>query len=165
MSASNKFRFIVFTFSDAFLQFTDFLQTQSVVRNDSRLSYIELLNSTSQIEWLLGSVLGDWKNKWNTPMQMILTKWGFCFSFNLMPLVELLRVEKYFEIESTDFKSNSIHCFVEFQCLLNLSWFISGHGSRVQTHFSIRQFHGVLPQIASFFIFESSIGLTKTSQM
>jgi hypothetical protein len=62
------------------------------------------LGSTSQTEWLLGSVQGDWRSKWNTPMQIILTKWGFCFSFNLMPLVELLRVEKYFESESTDFK-------------------------------------------------------------
>jgi Amiloride-sensitive sodium channel len=94
ISRTSAFIKKLFSFSEAFLQFTDFLQSQSVVNNDSRFSITDYLNSTTQTKWLFDSVFGDWKFTWSTPMQMILTKWGFCFSFNLMPLVDVLRFEK-----------------------------------------------------------------------
>jgi hypothetical protein len=81
-------------FSEALLRFSELLQYQ----NESNLSIIDYLNSTEQTAWVLSVVTGYWKAFWNTPLQMILTKWGFCFSFNLMPLPELFNLEKYFNV-------------------------------------------------------------------
>jgi hypothetical protein len=80
-------------FSDAYLQFADFLQSL-LNQSDYRLPSVEYFNKTTQTESMQSAVFGMWKNKWYTPFQTILTKWGFCFSFNLMPLEKLFRLEK-----------------------------------------------------------------------
>jgi hypothetical protein len=85
----------MFCFSDEFLQYINAYQTVQG-QNHARLSTIELLNSSLQQEWFLATVRGHWKVSWSPTFQMILTKWGFCFSFNLMPLDELFDLEKYF---------------------------------------------------------------------
>jgi hypothetical protein len=96
-----------FFLSDAFLQLVNFLQRQHRYRNSSLL---DLLNSSDQIEWFTSSVTGLWKSKWSLPFQMILTRWGICFSFNLTPLPELLHLDRSFEVESRS--RNLPTCFV-----------------------------------------------------
>jgi Amiloride-sensitive sodium channel len=69
-------------------EFSDILYNQT-------LSVIDQLNQTRQFEFLSETAFATLKYRWNAPLQVILTKWGFCYSFNLMPLSELLNLNKY----------------------------------------------------------------------
>jgi Amiloride-sensitive sodium channel len=54
-----------------------------------------MFNSSNHIDWFTSTATGAWKNTWSLPFQMILTKWGICFSFNLTPLSEILHLDRY----------------------------------------------------------------------
>lgn len=72
------------------MQFIDILQDLQTNFD----SLIGLMNKTSQTELFLMAVSSYWNFVWSTPFQMVLTKWGFCFSFNLMPLSQLLFLDR-----------------------------------------------------------------------
>jgi hypothetical protein len=76
--------------SNSLLHFVDFIQNQSAGAK-SELTAFDILNRTKQVEWLVKNVRGSFGNIWSVPFQLVLTKWGFCFSFNLMPLSDLLK--------------------------------------------------------------------------
>lgn len=65
-------------------------------QSNQEKSIFHLINSSNHAQRFQKSVNGVWKDKWSLPFQMMLTKWGFCFSFNLMPLSELINIDKYF---------------------------------------------------------------------
>lgn len=78
--------------SDGVLRFVDELQRRLNYSGDD---IIDRLNRTQQQDWLFWIVDGEWPTGWSLPFQMILTQWGFCFSFNLMPLHELLDLGRF----------------------------------------------------------------------
>jgi hypothetical protein len=78
--------------SDAFLHFIEFIQSQLNQSNQTELVF-DYINSTLQTVWVK-RIESSWRIYWEVPCQMILTKWGFCFSFNLLPLMELINMEK-----------------------------------------------------------------------
>jgi hypothetical protein len=90
---SFKIRTKIFVSSDAFVEFVDFLQT-SGNKSDPKPSVLEFLNSTDQVEWFLSNLNGAWAGFWMAPFQLILTKWGFCFTFNLSPLAGFLQADR-----------------------------------------------------------------------
>jgi hypothetical protein len=55
---------------------------------------IESLNSSTQSLWMKSTFWGYWKFFFSTSFQGILTTWGFCFTFNMMKIPELLRIHK-----------------------------------------------------------------------
>jgi hypothetical protein len=98
--------------SDSLLHFVDFIRNQSAGA-EPELTVFEILNSTKQVEWLVKNVRGSFGHIWSVPFQLVLTKWGFCFSFNLMPLSDLTRRENNLKenlkilIITTSFQSSS----------------------------------------------------------
>jgi Amiloride-sensitive sodium channel len=94
-------------------EFSDILLNQT-------LSVIDQLNKTRQFEFLFETALASLKYRWYPPFQVILTKWGFCFSFNLMPLSELLNLNKYevFLLRS-DFGLQVCHRFYPYSVQLD----------------------------------------------
>jgi Amiloride-sensitive sodium channel len=84
--------FTICHFSDAFLHYTEFIQSQLNQSDRSEL-FLDHVDSNQQIMWVKW-IYATWRHYWEVPCQMILTKWGFCFSFNLLPLTELINMEK-----------------------------------------------------------------------
>jgi hypothetical protein len=73
------------------LHFSESLQSELSNLHQSD-QFFEFLNVTQQ-KIFMATMWGGWRFQWKVPVQTILTKWGFCFSFNLMPLDELLKME------------------------------------------------------------------------
>lgn len=94
--------------SEAFFEFSEILQNFT----DTESNIIKLLNSTAQVESLLWVFWASWRVLYSTPFQMILTKWGFCFSFNMMPLPNLINMRKYF---CSDLRNFFVTQFPHFQ--------------------------------------------------
>jgi hypothetical protein len=56
--------------------------------------FIETLSNQTQDNWFWNEVEVEWRERFTAPISKVLTKWGFCFNFNLMPAEELFHTEK-----------------------------------------------------------------------
>lgn len=80
-------------FSESFLKFYNFI-------NQNRSESIStLLDRSRNTKHFMSMVAGYWKRNWSPKFQTILTKWGFCYSFNMLPLPDLIHLEKWVELD------------------------------------------------------------------
>lgn len=52
------------------------------------------LRRRTQLEWFTQCVIMEWKDQYSVMVDLILTRHGFCFSFNMRPIESLLRFDK-----------------------------------------------------------------------
>jgi hypothetical protein len=52
------------------------------------------LNLLTQYYWFRDTAPSYWRDQYYVPYAYIFTKWGFCFTFNLMPQEKLLNLEE-----------------------------------------------------------------------
>lgn len=57
-------------------------------------SLIPELRKRVQMEWFTNCVLIEWMGQYSVAVNLVLTRHGFCFSFNMQPTEALLRFEK-----------------------------------------------------------------------
>jgi Amiloride-sensitive sodium channel len=57
------------------------------------LNFVELLRPTAQLNWF-EDMKSDWLLKYTTQYSMTLTRWGLCFTFNMLASHELLNLNE-----------------------------------------------------------------------
>lgn len=62
--------------------------------NFSAEALVPELRRRAQLEWFTQCVRISWMNQYSITVNMLLTKHGFCFSFNMHPIETLLRFDK-----------------------------------------------------------------------
>lgn len=56
--------------------------------------FVSQLKNITQFEFFSSNVVGEYNKRFSMPFSPILTKYGFCFNFNLVPAESLLHLEK-----------------------------------------------------------------------
>jgi hypothetical protein len=54
--------------------------------------FLDTLKKSTQRDWFWKSIAKVWKQNFSPLFSEVLTKWGICFNFNLMPADELLNI-------------------------------------------------------------------------
>lgn len=62
--------------------------------NLSAESLIPELRRRTQMKWFTNCVLIDWMGQYSVTTKLVLTRHGFCFSFNMQPIETLLHMDK-----------------------------------------------------------------------
>lgn len=65
-------------------------------------SLLPELRRRIQMEWFTNCVIMEWMDQYSVAVSLVLTRHGFCFSFNMRPIETLLRLDKY---DSADYLS------------------------------------------------------------
>jgi acid-sensing ion channel, other len=55
--------------------------------------FFATLSKQTQNNWFWNEVTTVWRARYSTPISKVLTKWGICFNFNLLPAKELFNFE------------------------------------------------------------------------
>lgn len=63
--------------------------------NYSNGSIYDYLNSTEQLAWITKNVYGLFRTRFALLFKMTLTQWGFCFTFNMVPMSEFLHLNRF----------------------------------------------------------------------
>lgn len=63
--------------------------------NLSAESLVPELRRRLQFKWFTNCVFIEWLGQYSVTVNLVLTRYGFCFSFNMQPMEKLLRFEKY----------------------------------------------------------------------
>lgn len=61
----------------------------------SNENLIATMNNNSQYLWFLYRVQSYWRNSIEAPYWYVLTKWGYCFTFNLLEDAKLLNQNEF----------------------------------------------------------------------
>ena len=74
----------------------DYLPGSPEIKNEINMKlFLQRLKEVSQLDWLTnGGFTGRWKFKYNLLFSLVVTRFGFCFSFNLAPAESLLHLER-----------------------------------------------------------------------
>lgn len=62
--------------------------------NFSAESLLPELRRRTQLDWFTNCVSLEWLGQYSTSVSLVLTRFGFCFSFNMRPIETLLRFDK-----------------------------------------------------------------------
>lgn len=93
-------------FSFDFLTGAQLLSEAQILKNYSNGSTFDYLNATAQLEWFTDAFWGSWRFNYLLPFQMILTRWGFCFAFNMVPIENLLHLDRFNSLIDESFHSS-----------------------------------------------------------
>lgn len=63
--------------------------------NFSEESLLPELRRRTQLDWFTNCVYIEWMEQYSVAVSTILTRYGYCFSFNMRPVKDLLRFKKY----------------------------------------------------------------------
>jgi hypothetical protein len=66
----------------------------STNHNRTAADFFDTLNQQTQETWFWNEVEVSWRDRFAAPISKILTKWGFCFNFNLLPADEMFNTER-----------------------------------------------------------------------
>jgi hypothetical protein len=67
--------------------------SKSVPHERTPEDFLATLKNQTQETWFWTEVFVSWRGQYDAPISRILTKWGICFNFNLLPASELLNME------------------------------------------------------------------------
>jgi Amiloride-sensitive sodium channel len=76
------------------------------------LNFVKLLRPTAQLDWF-EDMESNWLLKYTTQYSMTLTRWGLCFTFNMLASHELLNLNE---------TSRDFHFKVDIKNPFNLYW-------------------------------------------
>lgn len=71
--------------------------------NFSAVSWLPELKRRAQLKWFTNCVFIEWMGQYSVSVSMVITRHGFCYSFNMQPIENLLRFEKWASEVSFDF--------------------------------------------------------------
>lgn len=95
---SVSFEFHLMIFSSELLRLIHLLYDQSFIGSEeisaSTSKLLTTLRNRTQSKWFYNEVKAGWQQKYSVPFQEILTKWGYCFNFNLMSPNDLFHINK-----------------------------------------------------------------------
>jgi hypothetical protein len=83
-----------FDFSFDYVKLLEFLYDMNLLHDLSNQSILQLLDCPNQTEWYEDMFEGTWRSRIKSPYTPILTKWGYCFTFNMLPPSKLLHLDR-----------------------------------------------------------------------
>jgi Amiloride-sensitive sodium channel len=89
---------------------------QSSNLSSENLNFFEILKPTAQLDWFR-DMKSNWMLKYTTQYSMTLTRWGLCFTFNMLASHELLNLNQ---------TSRDFHFKVDFRNPFNMYWLDEG---------------------------------------
>jgi hypothetical protein len=83
---------LVFSFD--FVKLLNLLDDMDLLDSFGNGSVWPLMDLDAQDQWYDYSFTGTWRSRIKAPIRTIVTKWGFCYSFNMMLRSDLLHLER-----------------------------------------------------------------------
>lgn len=96
-------KFLKFSKQHTTTYFSDSLFDLLAPPNNSMERFLEILMKHTQLKWFKDCVFGDWDYQYKLSFSTILTKHGFCFTFNMQLAESMLNLDKFVTVTKSTF--------------------------------------------------------------